>query len=207
MLLIMLLHPSGRDLFVPGQAESAARMAFLVHSIALLSMPVSFLGALALSRRLASPDRIAVGGIVMYGFAMAAGMMAAVASGLVAPSLAQRAMTAEGPASEMWRAGFQQSGLVNQAFARVLVVAAAAAIVLWSLAIVRGRALGAGLGYYGLLLGAVLILAMAIGRPGLDVHSFGLVMLGQSSWFIAAGILMWRSAARNAGAQPPNNST
>jgi hypothetical protein len=88
-LVTMLLHPTGRDLFAPGHLAPAAFLAASVHALAIASMPVSFLGALALSRRVESPLRLAVAALVVYAFALAAAMMAAIVSGFVGPGLAR----------------------------------------------------------------------------------------------------------------------
>ena len=53
--------------------------------------------------------------------------------------------------------------LINQAFAKIFVVASSTAIVLWSLLIVKSRALSAAIGIYGLLLGPAVIIAMITG--------------------------------------------
>ena len=82
--------------------------------------------------------------------------------------------------------------LINQAFARIFVVASSTAIVLWSLLIVKNRALSVAIGIYGLLLGPAVIIAMITGGLRLDVHGFGLITFSQAIWFIVAGILLWR---------------
>ncbi len=192
-ILTMILHPTGRDLFEPGQLESATRMVAGAHALAILSMPILFLGTLALSRRLAAADRLSIAALVVYGFALAAGMAAAAVSGFVAPGLAGEIIAADPLASEEWHILFHYNGLLNQAFARVLVVASSISILLWSTAIVRSRALAVGMGVYGLFLGPVTILAVGSGHLSLDVHGFGLVVLGQAVWFIGLGVLLRRA--------------
>jgi hypothetical protein len=192
-IITMILHPSGRDLFVPGQLEPMAYLGVGVHALALASLPVGFLGALALSRRTDSPNRLAVAALVVYGFSLAAVMVAAVASGLVAPGLVREIVTGPPTASAGWRMVFDYNGRLNQAFARVFAVASSAAIVLWSVAIVRSRALAPGVGIYGLLLGPAIIIAVGSGQLRPDVHGFGLVILGQAVWFIVVGALLCRS--------------
>jgi hypothetical protein len=196
-MVTMALHPTGRDLFTPGHFAPMASLATAVHALAIASLPVSFLGALALTRRLAAPDRLAVpaAALVVYGFALVAAMVAAAASGLVGPGLARELLDAAPPASDGWRLLFQYNGRLNQAFAQVFVVASSAAIVLWSATIVRTRALLPGIGVYGLVLGTVLVLAVLSGHLRLDVHGFGLVILGQAIWFVVVGARMARAAA------------
>ena len=153
-------------------------------------MPVLFLGALALSRRLASPDRLALAALVVYGFALAAVLVAAVVDGFVVPSLAREIMTAPPPATEEWRIA-HYNGLLNQSFARVFLVASSTSIVLWSVSILRSRTLAPSVAIYGLLVGPAVIAAVVSGLR-LDPHGAGSLILAQSLWFIVVGTLLWR---------------
>lgn len=166
-------------------------MLILVHALALVSLPVLFLGALALWRRLGSDDGLSVAGLVLYAFAMVAVMNAAVYDGLVSASLAPHIAPAT-PTSDPWRVAFRYNGEVNQAFARVFVVALAGAIMLWSVAIIRSGALARVLGWYGCLIGPLALLAVFPGQLRLDPHVFGLIVVGQAVWFIGAGAQLRR---------------
>jgi len=194
-LVTMSLHPTGHDLAAPGQFAVAAFRNAAVHGLAIASLPVSFLGALALSRRLESPARLATAALVVYGFALAAVMNAAVVAGFVAPRLVKGMIDAAGPARDGWETLLDYNYFLNQAFARVYVVASFAAIFLWSLAIVRGRVLAAAVGVYGLVMAPVAVLAVASGHVRLGVHGFGLIMLVQALWLAAAGVLLLRFRA------------
>jgi hypothetical protein len=196
-LVTMALHPTGRDLMAPGHAASMAALAAAVHTLAIACLPVSFLGALALTRRLAAPGRLAlpVAALVVYGFALVAAMAAAVLSGFVATRLAREILAGTPQEGEGLRLLIHFGWLLNQAFAQVFAVASATALALWSAAIVRTRALPRGLGVYGLVLGPVVALAVLAGHLRLDVHGFGLVMLGEGIWLLVAGGRMWRGPA------------
>jgi hypothetical protein len=193
-VVTMSLHPTAHQLFVPGRFAAVALLGASVHTLAIASMPVSFLGALALSQRLASPDRLGVAALVAYGFALAAGMMAAAVSGYVAPGLAREMMASSPPVSDSWQLLFDYNGRLNQACARILAVASSGAIVLWSAAILKHRPFARGIGFYGLVLGTVTILAVASGQLALDVHGFGLIVFTQAIWFIGVGALMCAAA-------------
>jgi hypothetical protein len=95
-------------------------------------------------------------------------------------------------AKELWKAMLEYNAHLNQAFAKIFVYASSTSIVLWSVSIVRSRVLAAGVGVYGLVLGAVTMLALASGHVRLDVHGMGAVVLGQALWYIAAGVALWR---------------
>lgn len=206
-VVTMSLHPTGHQLFAPGRFAAVALLGASVHTLAIASMPISFLGALALSQRVSSSDRLGVSALVVYGFALAAGMMAAAVSGYVAPGLAHNLMAASPPEADGWKLLFDYNGRLNQACARILAVASSAAIMLWSVAILRQRPFARGIGIYGLVVGAATILAVMSGVLVLDVHGFGLVVFTQAIWFITVGVLMCRPLDSGAPTryQPPDN--
>jgi hypothetical protein len=198
MIITMILHPTGK--VGPEGVESMVHMLVAVHSLALASMPVVFLGAWGLSRRVASADRLAMTALVLYAFATVAVMNAVVFDGLVAPNLIRQIVsthdTATPGTSEGWRLAFNYNSYLNQAFARLYAVAASIAIVLWSVVIVRDRALARGAGIYGCVLGALTVAGVFSGRLNPDVHGFGLVIFSQALWFVIVGVLLCR--VRNA---------
>src|SRR5260370_26450724 len=123
-ILAMSQHPTAEDLFAPGQLAPMSRMLILVHALALVSLPVLFLGALALWQRLGSDDGLSVAGLVLYAFAMVAVMNAAVFDGLVPPTLAPHVAAAPPTGSEGWGLACRFYRPGNQARARVFRVAA-----------------------------------------------------------------------------------
>jgi hypothetical protein len=139
LLIVMGKHPTGRELSGAGaRFQTMALVNVLAHTLAILALPLMFLGALALTRMLAARDRLAVGALVLYGFALAAGLGAATASGYLAPEVLRQLARAASPADEAWRAIFRFTGILNQACARMFVLGTAGAIVLWSAAL-RGH--------------------------------------------------------------------
>ncbi|MSR63715.1 MAG: hypothetical protein EXS08_14915 [Planctomycetes bacterium] len=195
MIVTMLFHPRGHDLFAPGQFEAGARQNVLTHALALCGLPLSFLGASGLTRRLTRAPSLALGGLVLYGFACVGVMIAAVASGLVATELAGEIVAAGGKANETQAALFHYNGFVNQAFAKLYVVASSLALFAWSFSILRGGELARALGIYGCVLAPVTLLALLSGHVQLDVHGFGAIVLGQAVWNSVAGALLCRARA------------
>ena len=192
-IVTMAHHPTGKDMFAPGRFESVALLNIAAHSLGLLCIPVLFLGGLSLTRRLMSPDRYSVVGIVFYGFALVAVMNAAVASGLIAPGVGRFILDADAGsnagASQAWRVAFNLNGLMNQAFAKVFVVASSIAILFWSLAMQRVN-IWKPVAIYGLFLAPATILALVSGRLRMDVHGFGMLVVLQAIWFIGVGFAM-----------------
>jgi hypothetical protein len=192
MIITMSLHPTGH--VAAAQVEPMIRMLIAVHALALACVPVQFLGAWGLSRRVASPDRMGVAGLVLYTLALFAVINAAVADGLVTPNLLRQTIASAGSPSaiDAWRMMSRYNFYVNQAYAQVFVAASSVAIALWSASIWRSRELALGLGIYGCILGPVTLLALFSGRLNLDAHGFGIVIFGQAGWFVVAGALLWQ---------------
>jgi hypothetical protein len=203
-IVTMVLHPTGHDLLTPERFASVAPLAVGVHALAIASLPFSFLGALALSRRTASPDRLALAALVVYGFALVSVMVAAAVSGFAGTGVAREFVSAAPSEKEGWRILIHYTGELNQAFARIFAVASATAIMLWSASIVRTRALARGVAVYGLLLGPAAIVAVLSGLVKLDAPGFGLVVFTQAIWFLIAGALTRQSRT---GASPHVQTT
>jgi hypothetical protein len=190
-IITMAFHPTGHDLSGPEHSASMMQLNVAVHSLALVCIPILFMGALGLTRRLASPDRLALAALVLFGFAEVGAMIAATASGLVAPGLFHH-IAADPNMADTWRAVLTLNGHLNQAFALVFVVASSVAIVLWSAAILRSSTFSRALGIYGSVLGPLTLVVVLSGHLRLNVHGFGMVVLGQAVWFISAGVLLWK---------------
>jgi hypothetical protein len=168
-----------------------AHRTVVVHGAALASVPVLFLGLLGLSRRLGRSD-LATAALVAFGFGGVAVMTAAVASGFVATGLMRQILDGDGGSPEAYHALLSYTGLVNQGFARVGVVAWAVAVMLWSGAILKSRRMPRGLGIAGAMVGAGILSAVLVGHLPLNVHGFGLVTFAQSGWQIWIGVLLCR---------------
>ena len=190
-IITMALHPTGHDLGSPEHAAFMMRLNVAVHSLALVSIPILFLGALGLTKFLNAPNRVALAGLVMFGFAEVAVMNAAAVSGLIVPGVFHH-MTAEPGSADAWRAVLQLCGHMNQAFALIFVVASSLAIILWSTAIFRSQLLSQSLALYGCIFAPLTIIFVVSGHLPLNVHGFGMVALIQAIWFIAAGVQLWQ---------------
>jgi hypothetical protein len=194
-IITMALHPTGHDLAAPGQLTPVTHMVVAVHTLALICLPVMFLGAWGLSRRLASPDRLSMMALVFYGFATVAVMNAAAVSGFMSPYIAKQMAEADPAMHDMWHAMFHYNGQLNQAFAMVFVVAVSVAIVLWSVAIMKSKEFAMSAGIYGCILGPMTIVAVVSGHVTLGVHGFGMIVLCQAIWYVAIGVGLWRHEA------------
>src|ERR1700676_2291272 len=100
MIITMISHPGGK--ISPAEVDHVARMLIVVHSLALASIPVIFLGAWGMSRRIGGPDRLAWAGLVLYAVASIAVMNAAVLDGLIAPNLIKQILSATPETRDGW---------------------------------------------------------------------------------------------------------
>ena len=192
-IIVMALHPTGHALMNAGERFNLiAKLALGVHWTALIAMMVAFMGALALTRHLNQSNRLAVMALVMFGFAVVAGMLAVVCSGFLGTGLARKELASAPPGKEFWQLISAYNFGLNQAFARVLAVSYSGAIMLWSMAMLKGRLMSKGIAVYGWVAGIIIVLFVAPGFLVLDVHGCGLVVLLQSVWFIAVGSMLRR---------------
>jgi len=193
MLITMAFHPWGHQ-FTEENFFAMSLLNSSVHTLGIASMVISFLGALALSHRLDTPNRLALVALVSFAVALCAGLCAATISGFAAPHVLHRMWEADAADKKYWDAIEHLSWWLNQAFARVLVLATAASVLLWSIVMARTRRLSSGLATYGIIFGVAAILTVGTGHVQLGVHGFGAVVILQSVWFIGVGMRLARAA-------------
>ena len=190
MIITMALHPMGR--IAPSELEAVVRKLLTVHSVALASIPLLFLGAWGMARRLNGPDRLSWAGLGIFGYAVAAILTGAVFDGLVEPRLLQQIVGSEGSTRDVWQTILRYNGIVDSAFVRVYVVAAGVSILVWSTAMVKNKQMGLGVALYGGLLGLVTVVGVLAGMLRPETHGFVLVIVGEALWFLIAGAALWR---------------
>jgi hypothetical protein len=191
----MAFHPTAHDLLA--QADQIARrnemIAVATHSLALVSFPTLFFGFLGLSRRLGWDRPLVSAALVSYGVGAVAVMCAVVFSGLVGPILTRQMLEADQSTKQLLHLVFSYNGQLNQAFAKVFVVASSLAVILWSIALLSSGRFALIIGFIGCILGLISLAAFLSGHLRLDVHGFGLFVFGQSVWTILLGVFLCRS--------------
>jgi hypothetical protein len=182
-VLTVSIHPTGHDLLAGAAAKNVA-----AHSIGILGLAVSFAGAIGLSRRFAGRDLA----LTFYGVALVAGTIAASLSGFTATRVASE-ITADPAAAATRHLFLDYTAMLNRSFAGVLVAAASAAMLVWSVSMARMHGGWRAAGLYGLALALATLVGLFSGHLRLNLHGFGVVVLGQTIWFVAAGALLLRS--------------
>jgi hypothetical protein len=190
-VIVLLSHPGGAHRVTPDQVQPLIVLIISVHALAIASLPISFLGALVLSREAVPNRRLGISALVIFGFASVATMGAATMSGLVVPAALRHLITHDA-AAEQWQLLLSYTHTINQGFAQIGAVGLSVAIIIWSIALMKRRALNLVLGIYGLVLGIAVIGALVSGAAELEMHGgFEMITLGQSIWFILAAVLLW----------------
>jgi hypothetical protein len=177
----MAHHPTAHSILSAVNPEAAARFNRILHGIAIAAMPVQFIGLLGLSRRLGQ-SLCTRAALVTQAFGLVAAMGAAVASGFVASQVLLETIQAGPSASSSPLLGY--TGMWNQGFAAIYVVTTAISIILWSVAILRGRELSKSCGGFGIVVGSAVLLWQAIGGQHLGIHQFGIILLGETIWLV-----------------------
>jgi hypothetical protein len=191
-MFVMLHHPVGHDLLESGSFSRMAGLNRFLHGLAIASVPMTFLGLMGLWRRLA-PSELATAALVVWGFGGVAIVIAAAASGFVATDTMQWINEAEAASKPMFHALGDYTHSLNQAFAKVNVVASSVSLLLWAFAIEKSKRFNRAVGLFGLVVGGALLLAFFGGRLKLNVAGFGIVIFAQSAWLIWVGILLVRA--------------
>ncbi len=198
-LLALLRHPTG----LLGAGDDFARQAQLaiaVHAIVITTTLVAFLGFFGLRRRLAATPDLATAGLVVYGFAVLCVAIAAGVSGFVGTALAEHYLGADEGTRHVVHEIFHYNSMLNQAYAKMNLAASAAASLLWSIAMLKSRALGLGLGLLGLAAGAGTIAGVVFGPDHIGVHAVMLYAGAQGAWTVWTGLELIRGQESKADA-------
>jgi hypothetical protein len=189
--ITMAFHPTGAEVVANAAAGGRNVLAVAMHLLALCGLPFVLAGLLGFTVMLRRRD-LAVLGFAFYLLGAVAAMIAAIASGLIAPEVAQLVTTTGMSALRYTR-------LINQSFAVIYAVLTAVALVVWSAALVIGRDGYTRLAIYGLVVGPVLLIVVVGGLLPLNVHGFGVVVGAQGIWCLSVASLLWARRAPSEG--------
>ena len=194
-LITMAFHPTGAEALQDAAAGGDNLIARAVHALALAMLPLVLTGLLQLTVRLEDSRGLAVLACVMATLGTFAVLVAAVASGLLAPDLAGDVAGAAGADRSALLQQLHLVGAINQAFAKVYVAMMGGALVLWSLAMRRAPDFSGTLSAVGLLVGVLELAGVLSGHLRLDVHGFGAVVLAQGLWMVWTAVVLGRTRA------------
>ena len=161
-IITMAIHPTAGGPLTPEQVAHLALISAMAHSLAMVSFVFIFLGACGLVRRIAAADRIAFAGLVIFGLACVAVLIATAVSGFIVPDMMRRMAHDVPAASQQWRMIITSIFQINQAFSRIYTVAASLAIILWSASAFRNGGLSRKVAAYGCVIAPLIIVGILI---------------------------------------------
>lgn len=193
-IVTMIFHPTGHDLL--NQPDEIARrnemITVAMHSLALFSSPLLLFGFFGFSRRLGLDKPLVSAALIAYSVSAFGGISAAIINGMVAPSITRQILTADESAGQFLRLILMNNTLLNQAFTKVYITASSLAIVFWSLRMIKSAGFVPAVPIFGCLVGVAGLLGLFSGYLRLDVHGFGLLILGQTVWTILVAVFLFR---------------
>jgi hypothetical protein len=188
---MMMHHPSPSSHHGESTFSGVVKIAALnrwVHGILIAAIALLVLGYWGFAQQLGLQRPLVRLGLVAYGLGGGAMMLAGVLNGLVFTAMAERYAGASGDAVHATGPVLAYGWELNQALTAVGVVAWSAAVLAWSLELLRCRGAWRILGGLGVPLGAAGAVLLLTGHLRLDVHGFGGFLLAQSLWNAAVGI-------------------
>lgn len=191
MVITMIFHPTGHEVI---HRAGAMHRGVAVHALALITVPLALFGFLIFTQRLRRLPNMPILAFIVYACGRVALIGAVVASGFLATAVAARLHQGVGMRQEALRAVLFYTGSMNQAFAKIHVLADSVAIILWSLSIWRVRR---WLAAVGILIGVATLAAVAPGYLTLDVHGAGAVVFAHGLWTAWVAVLLLRGVFVN----------
>lgn len=190
-LVVTASHPTGRDI-VSAAAHGSSGSTTIVHAAAIAAEVLLAFGAAALTLRLSAVRDLSWGAMVAFVFGTMSLIVAAIASGWLAPAALQGGVSTDGAVNDVAAALFHYTGQINQSFAVVGFALTSVAILLWSLAMLKLRT-SQVLAALGCIVSLVVLGGILTGRS-LSLHGLGgIAMLGMSLWFAWAGATLLRA--------------
>ncbi len=189
MFVTMVLHPVGGDF------EHILRVRVLnmtVHSIALVSIPFTWIGFRGVTNRLSAMPFLSQTAYAFITFALVAVMLAATMNGLVLANFTYRYAEASSGLIDAIKPILHFNSALNHAYDYIFIVGICVAVLLWSLAIIKTGALSKWLGWLGIVLS---LAALGMGVAGfvfVNLHGFQIFVFGVVAWTVLAGIGLMR---------------
>ncbi|MDC8003416.1 hypothetical protein POV27_05100 [Aureisphaera galaxeae] len=191
MFVTMALHPTG------GNFEHLLKvrvMGTVVHSIALVSIPFTWIGFRGITSRLSDATFLSQVAYAFITFALIAVMFAAAANGLVLSGFIGYYADATPEVVETIKPILYYGSAFNHACDFIFIAGICISVLLWSIAILKTRAFPIWLGWLGLPLAIVALLLWAAGFIFVDLHGFRLFIFGTVVWIVCAGFLLMRTS-------------
>ena len=193
MIVTMVLHPLGDDI---AGIQAISLIAIISHSIAISSVPFTYLGFKGFTRYLDSPWYFSQAGMSFFVFSSVTVISAAAINGLAVPFFVE-GLDANDPNVDTAYWILRYSFRLNRAYDYIFMGFACGAVLCWSIAILKSKRLPSGLGVFGLIIGAIGLGLVLFGRDLARLAEFRLFVFGYVAWIVWAGVALYRGAAKH----------
>ncbi|WP_290797981.1 hypothetical protein [Flavihumibacter sp. UBA7668] len=187
MVLTMVLHPSGGDM---DHIVKISRMALLSHSIGVLSTVFTCFGFYGLATALITRSRLSILGLGFSVFALMAVLLAALLNGIVLPLYVLQQSNTTGPARETVLLIIQYGLTINAALAYTFIGGYTIAMLIWSFGMVKTMKFPKWLGYWGILLVLISLVAAFLQLNFISVTGFTIYVAGIVSWILISAYFL-----------------
>jgi hypothetical protein len=163
----------------------------VVHGVLLVLVGVLFYGFTVFAIRRGLYHGTVLGGLIAYALASAAMIGAALVDGFVVPALGARYAGASSQNAVIAVHMLAAASAVIQVLSKFAIAATGAALVFWSVGLLRAPGAVRVAGFIGIG-SATLPVVVLLVKHHLDPHSLGLILSLQTIWYLTIGALLAR---------------
>lgn len=193
-VLVMLIHPVGADVAPNNEnAMHSIQLGIMVHSLAIAGIMLQFIGLFGFCRKLGLESQFVSAALIIYGFSAVAVMCAAVLDGFGATALAKEMLTADESMLKILRLLSHYNYYINQGFAKIFLVGSSAAVIIWSVLLLKTNSLGKIIGVLGCVICPICLILFIVGHLQTDRNGFGIFFAALSVWTILSAIWTFRN--------------
>lgn len=187
MIATMVLHPVGGDF---NQLLRIVTIGIVSHSIAILSVPFIAYGFFGLTVRLKTTSFLSYTGFSIMFFGLVAVLIAAAVNGLILTDFVKSYEGASDETIAQIKPIFVFIRSFNHAFDYIFMSAICLAMLFWSFAIIKTKALSAWTGYFGILVAGTGIVLFISGVELLHLSGFRVFIFANVAWILAVGFAL-----------------
>ena len=176
---------------VLAQIVRFARLDQAVHAAVIVAACGLLFGLVVFALRRSVRDGGALAGLIAYAVGTGPVMAAALIDGFLIPAIATRFASGDPQTVRTALVLVTACAAAIQIATKTWLLATSAAIVIWSLGLVRERGLVRAAGVGGIAATALALVVIAFTRS-LNPHNLGVVALAQTLWYVAIGALLIR---------------
>ena len=187
LTVTMVLHPAG------GSFEhllKATTMIVISHAIAIIAMPVCYVGFKGLYQSLGPEKLLSKLAMAFSMFGLTAGMLAAAINGLTLPIFINRFADADAAMVETLRPILKYGMSLNHAFDYILIGMFCISVLLWSIEMVKTKQLSVWLGYFGIVLTVAAVVMLISGFVFVNLYGFRVFVFGLVAWIVWGGVTL-----------------